>query len=255
MSHISLVSATEADIMLLSDASAILIDTRKEEDFTLCHHPKAVHLTDALLDMMISNAPKTATIIFYSYSGNTSQDVAHLFVDLGFINCFSVNGGYSAWTNRPEATFPLSMQGHAWLMVNRVMNANINARINAEQMTPLMLAVKEGLNAIVDDLLQAGANPNLKDVQGNNALFYALTGQNMACIKALVNADIDVENRNRFGFTALHYAICNDDIRAELSNYLTSGSLKKMQRPARRTKYYKKLHRIAQRNYTSHARL
>ncbi|MEM0911785.1 MAG: ankyrin repeat domain-containing protein [Pseudomonadota bacterium] len=255
MSHINLVSATQADTLLSSNASAILLDTRKEEDYAICHHPRAVHLTDALLNMMIGNTPKNATIIFYSYSGNTSQDVAHLFVDLGFINCFSVNGGYSAWTSRPEAIFPLSTQGHAWLMANRIMNADINARINSDQMTPLMLAVKDGLNTIVNDLIDAGANPNLKDIQGNNALFYALTGQNMDCIKALVNADVEVENRNRFGFTALHYAICNDDVKAELSSCLTAGSLRKMHRPARRTKYYQKLHRIARKNYSNNALL
>ncbi len=255
MSHINLISAIRADAMLESNSSVILLDTRREEDFSACHHPKAIQLTDALLDMMVRNTPKNVPIILYSYSGNTSQDIAHLFVDLGFINCFSVNGGFTAWKSRPETTFPLSMQGHAWLMANRVMDADINARINADQMTPLMQAVKEGFNTIVTDLLHAGANPNLKDVQGNNALFYALTSGNRECIKDLINADIEVENRNRFGFTALHYAICNDEVKTELSNCLSLGALMKMQRPARRNSYYQKLHKTALKNYSSYAPL
>ncbi|MCE3233577.1 MAG: hypothetical protein K0R98_1834 [Rickettsiaceae bacterium] len=66
-------------------------------------------------------------------------------------------------------------------------------------------------------LLEQGANPNIIDCRGMNALHYAVESRNLAAVKLLVNAGKinDINARDGLGFTALasaaffkNYAIC-----------------------------------------------
>jgi ankyrin repeat protein len=71
--------------------------------------------------------------------------------------------------------------------------------------TALMKAAREGNAAIVDELLQAGADPVLKNVDGNQALWLACFGENPEVVRLLITAGCDVDNANVNGVTPLMY--------------------------------------------------
>ena len=57
--------------------------------------------------------------------------------------------------------------------------ADVNARCNAQGMTPLMQAALHNDSVACRLLLNAGADPNLRDVNGMTALNYALIGKDL----------------------------------------------------------------------------
>lgn len=225
MTHIKFISVNDADTILARDPHAILLDIRHERDFNAGHHPKAQHLTEKRLRTLLKTTPKSVAIIIYCYHGISSQDIARLFSDFGFKECYSVDGGYESWRKQVNSEFSLASKGQRWLMRHNVHNGDINARLDAEFRTPLMLAAKAGLSEVVYDLIEAGADPNLKDIQGNNAVWYACIGQSEPCIRLLINADAEVDNQNRYGFTALNYAVGMDNIFNLLAVYFEDDSL------------------------------
>jgi ankyrin repeat protein len=70
--------------------------------------------------------------------------------------------------------------------------------------TPLILAVKRGVNEIVEILLERGANPNLQDANGRTALMYAVE-QNKNTTPLLIRYGADLQLQNKRGFHARHY--------------------------------------------------
>ena len=52
-------------------------------------------------------------------------------------------------------------------------DAEVNAVDRKEHFSPVMFATAEGLSPIVDLLLEAGANPSMKDVDGDTAAVFA----------------------------------------------------------------------------------
>ncbi|CAF0783824.1 unnamed protein product [Didymodactylos carnosus] len=75
-------------------------------------------------------------------------------------------------------------------------------------MTALMLASSMGYNNIVNILLDAGADPNQVDYQGNAALHHATSGygENIECIKTLISRGANINISNEIGFTPLMLA-------------------------------------------------
>lgn len=69
----------------------------------------------------------------------------------------------------------LSPEVHALIAAG----VDVNARCNSRGMTPLMQAALHNDRVACDLLLRAGANPNLRDIDGMTALNYAIIGQNV----------------------------------------------------------------------------
>ncbi len=72
--------------------------------------------------------------------------------------------------------------------------------------TPLMLAARQGRADRVGALLARGADPNVRNSDGNGALWFACFADCEACIAALIEAGVDLDNQNVNGATALIYA-------------------------------------------------
>lgn len=79
--------------------------------------------------------------------------------------------------------------------------------------TALMKATREGVNAVVKELIEAGADINARnsDASGglclrNNALWFACFGNHYDLIHLLLAANINIDNQNDNGATVLIYA-------------------------------------------------
>lgn len=89
-----------------------------------------------------------------------------------FAACAKMEANKQLLSNAPER---LSPEVHALITAG----ADVNARCNAQGMTPLMQAALHNDRVACTLLLRAGADPNLRDVNGMTALNYALSGLKM----------------------------------------------------------------------------
>lgn len=96
--------------------------------------------------------------------------------------------------------------GIASLLAKR--GANINAR-NKDGKTPLMDAAKRGDLLSLQLLIELGADLEILN-RGASALFYAIGGRSLMCIKALLDAGANV-NIEAMGYTPLEAAILKGD--------------------------------------------
>ena len=94
----------------------------------------------------------------------------------------------------------------AFLLEN---GANINDREYRDliDQTPLIIASQNGCTDIVRMLLDAGANIEHKNDQGENALISAVQEGHIDTVKLLLDAGADINQANSDGETALELAI------------------------------------------------
>ncbi len=84
-------------------------------------------------------------------------------------------------------------------------NPDIHA-INKEGYTPLHLAVRRPDNErTIDHLLQSGADLNIADHTGKNALLVSVDSPQKGYIKRLVSKGVDINSQDNDGNTSLHY--------------------------------------------------
>ena len=204
MSKFKRVSVDEAELIAMRK-NVLILDMRDASAFCGGHHPDAIHLNDANLRKLIKNTPAKTSIVIYCYHGNSSQDMAQLFADFGFENCYSVDGGYEAWrqTFTPPSK-PLSAALQDWLKRHNFHGDNLDARSGNNE-TALMRAARLGEDDRIAELIDAGASLNLRNADGNNALWFACFSGSESLIRRLLNAGIDVDNQNDNGATALIY--------------------------------------------------
>ncbi|RDD44087.1 Ankyrin repeat and SOCS box protein 13 [Trichoplax sp. H2] len=91
-----------------------------------------------------------------------------------------------------------------WLLFDKKISANIHEP--ETKRTPLHLAASSGGADCVKILLQAGANPNAKEVNGLSPLHLAVYHGRASCVEVLLNNGCKVDARTRFGCTPLHNA-------------------------------------------------
>jgi ankyrin repeat protein len=93
----------------------------------------------------------------------------------------------------------------AWLQHEGFSGDDINARV-ANATTPLMRAALKGDCDMAKKILGNGADPALRNADGNNALWLACVERHLEMIDLLIEAGIDIDNRNDGDATALMYA-------------------------------------------------
>ena len=94
----------------------------------------------------------------------------------------------------------------AWLQNNYFSIAQPLLKNNAN-IYPLILASQQGYLQVVHFLIEQGADLDVIDHYGNNALWAACYAENSACIAALIDAGININYQNyASGATALIFA-------------------------------------------------
>ena len=83
-------------------------------------------------------------------------------------------------------------------------STTVNSRATNDR-TPLSYAAEGGYAALVKQLLEAGADVELKDVNGWTPLLYAAVRGHLAVVKLLLKAGANIESKSRRSRTSLSY--------------------------------------------------
>jgi ankyrin repeat protein len=84
--------------------------------------------------------------------------------------------------------------------------ADINSVAMTDGDTPLTIAAIHGHSALVADLIKAGANVNIQNLNKRTALMHAAASGDVASVRALIQAGADVNAVENNGGTALAWA-------------------------------------------------
>ncbi len=192
---------------LLTRDQLLVLDSRDQASFDLARIASACHLSSDNLDTILLTTPKSTPVLLYCYHGNASQVYGQMFVDFGFTEVYSLDGGFEAWQQQhPQTASPqLSPQIADWLREQGYPVTHLEA-VAEHGMTPLMRASKAGDSAIVAALLQAGASPHTRNGDGNHALWLACVGADLDTLDVLIRAGSALDHQNDNGATCLMYA-------------------------------------------------
>ena len=108
-------------------------------------------------------------------------------------------------------------------LVEHDANAYYDAGINGGTLHFVIKNCKESLN-IVKNLVEQGADVNLKDYRNKTALHYAVEAKSLEIVKYLVEHGADVNCKTRRGATALHFAVGTGSL--EMAKYLVENGAK-----------------------------
>jgi thiosulfate sulfurtransferase len=74
-----------------------VVDVRDESSFKSGHIEGATHIDNSSLAAFIEEADLAVPLVVYCYHGNMSQGAAAYFMEQGFEQASSLDGGYDAW--------------------------------------------------------------------------------------------------------------------------------------------------------------
>ncbi len=209
---------------LLARDNLLVLDSRDQASFDLAHIPGAHRLSGENLDFTLIKTPKTSPVLLVCHHGNASRIYAQTFADFGFNEVYSLDGGFAAWqrVQKKTASPVISPQLSAWLLAHGYPTDDLDAVLD-NGITPLMRASKLGETGAVFELLQAGAELEATNIDGNNALWMACVGESMATMDLLIRAGVDINHQNDNGATCLMYAASTGK-HAVVQKLLASGA-------------------------------
>lgn len=112
--------------------------------------------------------------------------------------------------------------------------------LNNESETPLQLAIQAQAKPAISALIAAGANPELVNTAGQNALILAVLSNDLTTLKTLVESmqqagqTLDFNQQDKQGLSLLHYAIKQQNL-ALLEYLLKAGANPELADQAQRT--------------------
>lgn len=81
----------------------VIVDVRDESSFKAGHIDGATHIDNTSLAAFIEEADLAVPLVVYCYHGNMSQGAAAYFMEQGFEQASSLDGGYDAWMEFSKA--------------------------------------------------------------------------------------------------------------------------------------------------------
>lgn len=76
-----------------------LLDIRDPESYSAGHINSAQTINDLDVEQFASTEDKDKTLILYCYHGFASQSAAQWFIEKGFTDVYSMEGGFAAWSD------------------------------------------------------------------------------------------------------------------------------------------------------------
>lgn len=96
MSEFRRISIAQAKA-LIRDKAPVIVDVRDAQAFQRGALPDAHHVTINCFLRFRKGIDRARPVLVYCYHGNASQTMAEMFVDFGFSEVYSLDGGYEAW--------------------------------------------------------------------------------------------------------------------------------------------------------------
>jgi len=193
-----------------------LFDVRDRATFERAHINGAEHLTEADVPSALQSLSKATPVLIYCYHGHASQIYAQMFADFRFGEVYSVDGGFDALAgalsgrdDKPATPLHGDLSLSAELLLFLTAYGFDLDDLNAPRvhgLTPLMRAALLGRVELIDELLRLDVAVDLRNADGNNALWLGCVSNDPAVVRRLVDAGINLDNRNDLGATCLMYA-------------------------------------------------
>ena len=88
---------------LFDQGDTLFVDIRDPASFAAGHLQGAVHLSQANVDLFLTNTAPDHSLVVYCYHGNSSQSASDWLAEQGFSNVVSLDGGYEVFRQQfPE---------------------------------------------------------------------------------------------------------------------------------------------------------
>ena len=81
----------------LREKGAVVVDIRDQPTYAAAHISGAKHLDNVNIADFIRAADLDAPVIVACYHGNSSQSAAAYFIQQGFSDVYSLDGGFELW--------------------------------------------------------------------------------------------------------------------------------------------------------------
>lgn len=96
MTQFKHINANDAKLLIEQGKSQI-IDIRDAMSFQAGHISNAILVDNGSLKQFLDQADPQAPLIVCCYHGNSSQGAANFFIDQGFKDVYSLDGGFEQW--------------------------------------------------------------------------------------------------------------------------------------------------------------
>lgn len=83
-----------------------IVDVRDERSYEGAHIEGAHHLDNTTLSEFLQSADQDKPLLVYCYHGNMSQGAAAFFAEQGFVEAYSLDGGFEAWQGQESDPKP-----------------------------------------------------------------------------------------------------------------------------------------------------
>ena len=85
---------------LINDPGTVIVDIRDKVSFQAGNIPNSINLSNEDIVNFLDSTDRKAPLLIYCYHGINSKDAAEYFVNNGFHTVFSLDGGYSEFSQQ-----------------------------------------------------------------------------------------------------------------------------------------------------------
>ena len=85
---------------LINDPGTVIVDIRDKVSFQAGNIPNSINLSNENIVDFLDSTNRKAPLLIYCYHGINSKDAAEYFVNNGFHTVFSLDGGYSEFSQQ-----------------------------------------------------------------------------------------------------------------------------------------------------------
>jgi len=85
---------------LLNDPGTVIVDIRDKVSFQAGNIPNSINFSNEDIVNFLDSTDRKAPLLIYCYHGINSKDAAEYFVNNGFHTVFSLDGGYSEFSQQ-----------------------------------------------------------------------------------------------------------------------------------------------------------
>ena len=83
---------------LLDSPETIIVDIRDKQSYEIGNIPRSINISEENINNFLEDAERDKNLLVYCYVGNSSKGASEYFVQKGFKNVFSLDGGYEEFS-------------------------------------------------------------------------------------------------------------------------------------------------------------